>query len=86
MYKNSGVVIVWNGLLAADWQEGMILFRIPGKLQPSALQFISHVCHCCVPKERVLSAMGRKYFFLLKFFSPFHITYVLRGIGLSLEK
>jgi hypothetical protein len=43
-----------------DWIVGDLLMMLPGKLQPSSLQWMSHENHCYILKEKLLIINGQR--------------------------
>jgi len=51
----------WN---VSDWlTQRDYVAKIPGKLQPSSVQMMSHECHCDSPKKQQLFSDGQKVCF-----------------------
>jgi hypothetical protein len=87
MYKNSGDVIVWTGLLAIDWYNGMMLPRYQGNyslLRCSRSAMNVSLLHS--EGASIIQQWAKSKFFLPTIYASFHNTYVLCGIRLSLEE
>jgi len=60
MYKNSDAAIVWTGLLAIDWQNGMMLPRYQGNYSLLRCSWSAMNVSVTFRRNKYFSAMGRK--------------------------
>jgi hypothetical protein len=79
MYKNSRLVIVWTGLIQRD-----DFAQIPEKLQLHSVHWIGRECQYYIQRTSIFQHWAESGCFLLTFYTAFNITYILRGIRLSL--